>query len=62
MKFIELKDLSEKELIEKLVSFKKEAMYLRFKRLGLGNGTKIKYIKKDIARVYTMLNSMGKKW
>ena len=57
MKAKELRDLKSEELIVKLNDFKSELFSLRF-RLATGqleNTARIKMVKKDIARVKTIL-------
>jgi large subunit ribosomal protein L29 len=58
MKAEELRVLSPEELEEKLKEFREELFNLRF-QLATGqlkNVKRIKEVKKDIARVYTILN------
>ncbi|HDM70317.1 MAG: 50S ribosomal protein L29 [Thermotoga sp.] len=57
MKASELRALSDQELLEKLEDTKRELMNLRFQAaIGqLDNTAKIKMIKKDIARIKTIL-------
>ncbi|MBQ7129278.1 MAG: 50S ribosomal protein L29 [Clostridia bacterium] len=57
MKASELRDLSVKELNEKLADLKKELFNLRFQLAvnQLENPMRIKAVKKDIARVNTVL-------
>ncbi len=58
MKGKELRDLSEKELVEKLKDLKEELFNLRFQSATgqLDNPMRIKEIKRDIARVKTAQN------
>ena len=57
MKAKELRDLKSEELIVKLNDFKSELFSLRFKLATgkLENTARIKMVKKDIARVKTIL-------
>ena len=57
MKAKELRDLKSEELIVKLNDFKSELFSLRFQLATgqLGNTARIKMVKKDIARVKTIL-------
>ncbi len=57
MKATELRDLSVKELNEKLLDSKKELFNLRFQHAvnQLENPMRIKAVKKDIARINTIL-------
>ncbi|MEE1144533.1 MAG: 50S ribosomal protein L29 [Acutalibacteraceae bacterium] len=59
MKASEIKDLSVVELNEKLVELKKELFNLRFQNAinQLENPMRIKAVKKDIARVNTVLTA-----
>ena len=57
MKAKELRDLTNEELMNKLNDFKSELFSLRF-QLATGqleNTARIKFVKKDIARVKTVL-------
>lgn len=58
MKAGELRDLTEGELMEKLESLKKELFKLRFERSisEPADKFKAKKIKKDIARIKTVIN------
>jgi large subunit ribosomal protein L29 len=62
MKLSELKELSADELIAKEAELRDQIFKLRFqKSLGqLENPMKIKNIRKDIARIQTILNQSGK--
>ena len=53
MKAVEIRNLSEKELSEKLVDLKAELFHLRFQHAinQLENPKRIKAVKKDIARI-----------
>ncbi len=57
MKATELRDLTVKELNEKLLDSKKELFNLRFQHAinQLENPMRIKAVKKDIARINTIL-------
>ena len=57
MKATELRDLSVKQLNEKLLDSKKELFNLRFQHAvnQLENPMRIKAVKKDIARINTIL-------
>ena len=57
MKAAEVRDLSALELDNKLVDLKKELFALRFQHAvnQLENPTRIKAVKKDIARVKTIM-------
>jgi len=57
MKAAEVRDLSALELDNKLVDLKKELFALRFQHAvnQLENPTRIKVVKKDIARVKTIM-------
>ncbi len=59
MKASELRELSVKELNEKLVDLKKELFNLRFQHAinQLENPMRIKAVKKDIARINTVLTA-----
>ena len=59
MKASELSELSVKELNEKLVDLKKELFNLRFQHAinQLENPMRIKAVKKDIARINTVLTA-----
>lgn len=57
MKALELRELSAKELNEKLVELKAELFHLRFQHAinQLENPARIKAVKHDIARIHTVL-------
>ncbi len=61
MKSSELRDLSIEELQKKLVDFKEELFSLRFQTVTgqLGNPMRIKEVKRNIARVKTILREIG---
>ena len=60
MKSNELRDLSIEELQKKLVDFKEELFSLRFQMVTgqLGNSMRIKEVKRNIARVKTILREI----
>ena len=60
MKSSELRDLSIEELQKKLVDFKEELFSLRFQTVTgqLGNPMRIKEVKRNIARVKTILREI----
>jgi len=60
MKSSELRDLSIEELQKKLVDFKEELFSLRFQMVTgqLGNFMRIKEVKRNIARVKTILREI----
>lgn len=60
MKSSELRDLSIEELRKKLVDFKEELFSLRFQMVTgqLGNSMRIKEVKRNIARVKTILREI----
>lgn len=60
MKSSELRDLSIEELQKKLVDFKEELFSLRFQMVTgqLGNPMRIKEVKRNIARVKTILREI----
>ena len=62
MKIRELKELSADELRAKEIELRDQLFKLRFqKSLGqLDNPMKLKGVKKDIARIKTLLNQTGK--
>ncbi|UCD15243.1 MAG: 50S ribosomal protein L29 [Candidatus Omnitrophota bacterium] len=56
MKAKDLRGLSKEELLEKSESLKKQLMELQFKRkVGVEKPHMFKQIKKDIARIFTIL-------
>ena len=63
MKAKELRDLSVKELNEKLVDLKQELFNLRFQHAinQLENPLRIQNVKRDIARVKTVLHGIDLK-
>ena len=62
MKAVEIRNLSEKELSEKLVDLKAELFHLRFQHAinQLENPKRIKAVKKDIARISTIIKENAK--
>jgi large subunit ribosomal protein L29 len=60
MKTTELRDLSVEELQKKLLDFKDELFSLRFQMVTgqLGNPMRLKEIKRNIARVKTILREI----
>lgn len=63
MKAVEIRNLSEKELSEKLVDLKAELFHLRFQHAinQLENPKRIKAVKKDIARISTIIKENAMK-
>ena len=63
MKAVEIRNLSEKELSEKLVDLKAELFHLRFQHAinQLENPKRIKAVKKDIARISTIIKKNAMK-
>lgn len=57
MKISELKNMSKEELKEKLASLRKELVKAKVQIMTTQNKMIIKNLKKDIARVLTVLNS-----
>ncbi len=62
MKAAEVRDMTVLELENKLVDLKKELFALRFQHAvnQLDNPARLKAVKKDIARVKTILNEKSK--
>jgi large subunit ribosomal protein L29 len=62
MKFNELQNLDKKTLQDELVKYKKECFNLRFQKvLGeLTNTSRVKEVKKTIARIFTILSKQKK--
>ncbi len=62
MKATELRTLSEAELLKKIDELKDELFNLRFKQATgqLENTARMKTVKKDIARIKTVLTEMKK--
>ena len=63
MKAVEIRNLSEKELSEKLVDLKAELFHLRVQHAinQLENPKRIKAVKKDIARISTIIKENAMK-
>tara|TARA_A100001011_G_scaffold67116_1_gene68309 strand:- start:55 stop:282 length:228 start_codon:yes stop_codon:yes gene_type:complete len=63
MKIKEIVDKSAEELKEELVKFKKEAFNLRFQKAGgqLENTARVKFVRRSIAQILTVLNSKAEK-
>ena len=63
MKAQEVRELTEKERLEKIVDLSQEYFNLRF-QLATGkieNPSRLKYIRRDIARLKTILDESGNK-
>jgi large subunit ribosomal protein L29 len=62
MKAIEFRDLTNEELLKKLEEMKSELLKLRFQeaRKVLENPMRFRILKKDIARINTILNEKSK--
>ena len=58
MKAAEIRELSTSEMNEKLTDLKAELFHLRFQHAinQLENPTRIRVVKKDIARILTVMN------
>ena len=58
MKAAELKEFSNEDLVARVEELKEELFNLRFQstRQQLANPKRIKYLKKTIARIYTILS------
>ena len=63
MKIKEIVDKNAEELREELVNFKKEAFNLRFQKAGgqLENTARVKFVRRSIAQILTVLNSRTEK-
>lgn len=61
MKAVEIRNLSEKELSEKLVDLKAELFHLQHAINQLENPKRIKAVKKDIARISTIIKENAMK-
>ncbi len=61
MKAKEIKDLSKEELLSRLTEVKKNLFNLRFQKASgqLDNPMKIKNLKRDVARIETILREKG---
>ena len=63
MKIKEIVDKSNEELKDELVKLKKEAFNLRFQKAGgqLENTARVRFVRRSIAQVLTVLNSKAEK-
>ena len=63
MKIKEIKDKSIEELESELEKLKKESFNLRFQKAGgqLENTARVRFVRRSIARVLTVLNSKAEK-
>jgi large subunit ribosomal protein L29 len=63
MKIKEIVDKSAEELKGELVKLKKEAFNLRFQKAGgqLENTARVRFVRRSIAQVLTVLNSKAEK-
>ena len=63
MKIKEIVDKSDEELKDELVKLKKEAFNLRFQKAGgqLENTARVRFVRRSIAQVLTVLNSKAEK-
>ena len=63
MKIKEIVDKSAEELKDELVKLKKEAFNLRFQKAGgqLENTARVRFVRRSIAQVLTVLNSKAEK-
>ena len=63
MKINDIKDKSAEELKDELEKLKKESFNLRFQKAGgqLENTARVRYVRRSIARVLTVLNSKAEK-
>ena len=63
MKIKEIVDKSAEELKEELVKLKKEAFNLRFQKAGgqLENTARVRFVRRSIAQILTVLNSKAEK-
>ena len=63
MKIKEIVDKSAEELKDELVKLKKEAFNLRFQKAGgqLENTARVRFVRRSIAPVLTVLNSKAEK-
>ena len=62
MKYVEIKNLDNNALQSELLKYKKEYFNLRFQKvLGeLSNTSRMKVVKKNIARIFTALSNVDK--
>ena len=63
MKVNELRDKSADELVDELGKLKKEAFNLRFQKAGgqLENTARVRFVRRSIAQILTVLNSKAEK-
>ena len=63
MKIKEIVDKSNEELKDELIKLKKEAFNLRFQKAGgqLENTARVRFVRRSIAQVLTVLNSKAEK-
>ena len=63
MKIKEIVDKSADELKDELVKLKKEAFNLRFQKAGgqLENTARVRFVRRSIAQILTVLNSKAEK-
>ena len=63
MKIKDIRDKSTEELEEELEKLKKEAFNLRFQKAGgqLENTARVRFVRRTIARILTVLNSRVEK-
>ena len=63
MKIKEIVDKSAEELKDELVKLKKEAFNLRFQKAGgqLENTARVRFVRRSIAQILTVLNSKVEK-
>lgn len=63
MKITEIRGKTADELKQLLLTLKKEAFNLRFQRANgeLENTSRVKHVRKDIAKVNTILKELGRK-
>ena len=63
MKIKEIVDKSDEELKDELVKLKKEAFNLRFQKASgqLENTARVRFVRRSIAQILTVLNSKAEK-
>ena len=63
MKIKEIVDKSDEELKDELAKLKKEAFNLRFQKAGgqLENTARVRFVRRSIAQILTVLNSKAEK-
>ena len=63
MKIKEIVDKSAEELKDELVKLKKESFNLRFQKAGgqLENTARVRFVRRSIAQILTVLNSKAEK-